>query len=115
MIEARARYQYQAPTDAMELLAFVRNKFTGKDYQVILTLKERQLNDPADINTVQPYDIIDPPKLYQSIFDALWKGGMRPTGFQDIENETKAIKNHLNDMRRLVFANQHPYNIDELS
>lgn len=55
-----------------------------------------------------------PTEILQSILDAAWEQGLRPTGFQDIKNETTAIKSHLDDMRRLVFACNPPYNIKEL-
>lgn len=41
--------------------------------------------------------------LVQSIIDAAWEAGFRPTGFTDVKNETAAIRDHLGDMRRIVF------------
>lgn len=42
-------------------------------------------------------------EILQSILDAAWEQGLRPTGFTDIKNETTAIKYHLEDMRKIAF------------
>lgn len=41
--------------------------------------------------------------LVQSIVDAAWEAGFRPTGFSDVKNETAAIRDHLKDMRTVAF------------
>lgn len=46
--------------------------------------------------------------------DAGWEYGIRPSGYQDVENETKAIRTHLDDMRRLVFSHINPFKISDL-
>lgn len=40
----------------------------------------------------------------ESLITALWKEGVRPIGRPDPAPELDAVKNHLQDMRTLVFA-----------
>jgi hypothetical protein len=35
--------------------------------------------------------------------DRAWDAGFRPRGFSDIQNETAAIRGHLDDMRTIAF------------
>lgn len=42
----------------------------------------------------------------QSLLDALWKEGLRPTDHADPSGEIQRISDHLQDMRRLVFKEQ---------
>ena len=116
MIKARAKYEYQVGTDTMELFAFVKNQFDGKNYKVKISLEQHdvfKLGSFEEMKAVQT-ELIPAEELLKTIMNALWEGGMRPSGFKDIENETKAIKGHLSDMRRLVFSDHTPYNITEL-
>lgn len=101
MIKARAKYQYEVFSDEMVLYAFVRNQYENKDYQVAITLKEKDLS-ALSVKAIDT-DKIGHTELLQTIFDALWEGGMRPKGFADVKNETTAIKCHLEDMRKIVF------------
>lgn len=39
----------------------------------------------------------------QAIMDEGWENGLRPMGYQDVKNETTAIRAHMEDMRKLVF------------
>ena len=39
----------------------------------------------------------------QSLFDALWAAGFRPAGGESGVAHVKALNDHLQDMRRLVF------------
>ena len=41
--------------------------------------------------------------LVQAILNEAWRVGMRPHGFADVQNETTAIKAHLDDMRTVAF------------
>jgi len=38
----------------------------------------------------------------QGVLDAAWKMGLRPTGAPDPVNELKAVRYHLEDMRRIA-------------
>lgn len=40
----------------------------------------------------------------QSLFDALWAAGFRPKGGESSVAHVEAMKEHLGDMRKLVFA-----------
>ncbi len=42
------------------------------------------------------------PDELMAIFNGLWGMGIRPTAFEDRTRETGAIRDHLEDMRRLV-------------
>ena len=42
----------------------------------------------------------------KAIFDGLWDMGIRPEGFEDMNRETEALRNHLADMRQLVYKDQ---------
>lgn len=44
----------------------------------------------------------------QSLFDALWREGLRPTNHADPSGEITRIEAHLQDMRRLVFKDEKP-------
>lgn len=55
-------------------------------------------------------DLFDPSEgitkaddLIQSLMDRAWDAGFRPRGFSDIQNETAAIRGHLDDMRTIAF------------
>lgn len=43
-------------------------------------------------------------EIAQAILDSAWEAGLRPSGFTDVQNETAALKYHLEDMRSLVFT-----------
>ena len=43
----------------------------------------------------------------QSLFDALWQAGFRPNGGESSVAHVQAMKDHLTDMRALVFK-RHP-------
>lgn len=40
----------------------------------------------------------------KAMMDAAWKLGIRPTGFEDHNNELKAVRDHLADMRSLALG-----------
>ncbi len=46
-----------------------------------------------------------PPEL-MAIFEGLWDMGIRPTAFEDRTRETGAIRDHLEDMRRLALKDK---------
>lgn len=114
----KTRIIYEPMFDDFKV-AILTTSFDGKRY-ILKNTKFIEYN-PYELPIVEPtLDInqegigIDNKTIIQSIMDAAWEEGMRPIGFRDIKNETTALKNHLNDMRRLVFANTTPYNIVEL-
>lgn len=41
----------------------------------------------------------------QSVIDAAWEDGMRPSAAKDATEELKAVRYHLEDMRSLAFSN----------
>lgn len=71
---------------------------------------------PMAITTVAENEYIDTPFIearrggdevtlfLQAALDAAWERDLRPTGFADHANELRATKDHLADMRALVFA-----------
>lgn len=42
-------------------------------------------------------------QFLQAALDHAWEIGLRPRGFLDVPNQVAAMRNHLNDMRALVF------------
>lgn len=50
--------------------------------------------------------ISDGAEFLQAVLDHAWSLGMRPAGFNDTTEQVKAIRDHLNDMRALVFHEQ---------
>lgn len=44
--------------------------------------------------------------LLQFFLDVAWDQGLRPTGHLEDESQVKAMREHLNDMRALVFKGQ---------
>jgi hypothetical protein len=42
-------------------------------------------------------------QFLQAALDHAWEAGLRPAGFNDTTNQVAAIKDHLADMRALVF------------
>jgi hypothetical protein len=102
-----------------ELKAYTRYIYASDNIETALILKypngERsyfQLNEvkynPQNLEMAKP--LIEPfqghinnEQFLQTILDTAWEHGFRPSGFKDIENETKAIRYHLEDMRKLVF------------
>ena len=62
--------------------------------------------------TMEPFITEDyrdhgPPLVLLAIFNGLWNMGIRPDGFEDRNRETKALGQHLEDMRQLVFKDKH--------
>ncbi len=55
----------------------------------------------ASVETDKAY----PPELV-AIFNGLWAMGLRPDGFEDRNRETGVLRDHLNDMRQLVFKDK---------
>ncbi len=52
----------------------------------------------------EPCMIVDDAKEFQSLFDDLWSLGLRPSaGPDEYKAQLKTMKDHLNDMRALVF------------
>jgi hypothetical protein len=41
--------------------------------------------------------------LIQAIVDKGWEAGFRPKSFEDVKNETTALRSHLADMRAITF------------
>lgn len=42
----------------------------------------------------------------QAALDCAWEAGMRPAGWQDHGREVSALRDHLHDMRALVYAGE---------
>lgn len=42
-------------------------------------------------------------ELIQRIVDRAWESGFRPVGFDNVKNETAALREHLADMRTIAF------------
>lgn len=74
--------------------------------------------DPASAEPVKPFlsetredqqdNYGDVTGFLQAMMDAGWKLGIRPSGHKDAQNETKALRGHLEDMRALVFNKDRP-------
>lgn len=110
----KAYIRYASWTDEFEV-AIVNKAYDGRRFY----LPEIKFVEVSPHEPVKPFFTYtgegpQPTEILQAILDAAWEQGLRPTGFKDIKNETTAIKKHLDDMRRLVFAHQTPYNIIEL-
>lgn len=105
-MKIKAYLQYERGWDNFSLY-LKGEEFNGQNYnfgslQIISAERHDFLKPFIDASVVG----INAKDFMQAIMDEAWKNGMRPTGFEDIENETKAIRNHLNDMRTLVFKGQ---------
>jgi hypothetical protein len=55
-------------------------------------------------------DLVDPSDgipysddLIQDIVDKAWDAGFRPRAFEDVKNETTALRDHLKDMQTIAF------------
>lgn len=46
--------------------------------------------------------------LLRAFMEIAWDQGLRPSGFEDFENELKATRRHLEDMRALAFKGKQP-------
>ena len=55
---------------------------------------------PKDMEVATPNPLVTDQGTMQSIFDALYRGGFRPS--RPFKDETDAQKRHLNDMRKLI-------------
>lgn len=110
----RARLNYEYGYDSFSL--WITDKRPNGE---LYFLKIETIQSNLAGANAQPFIAVDNPvfesrEFCQAIMDAAWEEGIRPKGFRDIKNETTALKSHLDDMRRLVFANTTPYNIVEL-
>lgn len=110
----KAQLRYQPGFDNYELW-IIEKRFDGSRYYMGMQTIEMSIGGLEAKPFIPPYNPnFEASEFAQAILDAAWEVGMRPKGFTDIQNETTAIKEHLGDMRRLVFAHINPYNIKEL-
>lgn len=63
---------------------------------------------PFTLNEIRNGDYAEPTmtldaQLAQSLMDALWDAGLRPTEAKYPQEHVNALRAHLEDMRRLVF------------
>jgi hypothetical protein len=42
-------------------------------------------------------------QLIQSIVNSAWEAGFRPAGYSDVRNETAALREHRDDLRKIAF------------
>ena len=111
MIDFKAKIDYDIGSDERVLLTRIKNNMTGELFTIIPTFQKKDFltrSDtfiPIDFNFKEPA-LISNSQFVQGVLDAAWEAGFRPTGFKDIQNETVAIKCHLEDMRRLVFKDR---------
>lgn len=92
------------------LVMVLRERDDGRRETVLpLTI---QVHEPdafiGDKHTIAAPNSVDVRGMLQSIVDACWDFGIRPTGAQDSASELKATGRHLEDMRRLVFKEHEP-------
>lgn len=74
-------------------------------FVVNLELKEFQPFDKAEPALTGNYFGDDSAKEFlQAALDAAWDLGLRPSGFADHGRELSAVRDHLHDMRALVYA-----------
>ncbi len=71
---------------------------------------QRDILETVQVRTVEPNEAADDEPFLsitresaQSLMDALWSCGLRPSEGQGSAGQLAAVKDHLNDMRRLVF------------
>lgn len=66
---------------------------------------DRHTKVPDDeIALADHYDTDEGQAFLQAILDLAWSHGLRPKSFEDHNNELKAVRYHLEDMRRLAMA-----------
>jgi hypothetical protein len=98
----KAKMDYWPSTDENILILFPR-RYDGQRFNLTLNIEElawaqssKPIIDPFNKEGIQTEKVI------QSIIDAAWEFGMRPSGYK-AEGEIAAIKGHLEDMRKIVF------------
>lgn len=102
--EIKAKVDYTVWDDSCALY-FRINAPYGKHYRLELNFVEYDPPAKREDFEIKPSGIVDTTQVLQAILDACWEYGMRPTGFKNSNDETAAIKYHLEDMRMLVFKN----------
>lgn len=102
IIDIKAKLNYNMAYDNNDLFIFLRNSHSfDKQYLSNATVITVNRDKP-----IEPFvrDETFPVKPFmQAIMNEAWEHGMRPTGFKDVQNETVAIRYHLEDMRKLAF------------
>lgn len=111
----RAHSQYEIATDSHSLwLRMYVQGYRGAAINVIKLINDEMERrgaagePPFASPLVEPVPYADTREILQAILELAWSEGMRPSGFND--NEVSAVRSHLDDMRRLVFAS---FKIDE--
>ena len=114
MIDFKAKIDYSFLTDERILLTRIKNLMSGE----VFTIKSKfEKIEEASTSRLEFIPIIDTfssdtsslisnEQFIQGVLDAAWEAGFRPIGFKDIQRETGALQNHLDDMRRLVFKDR---------
>ena len=102
MFDVKSRFEYRIDRDEMELYLFYRDIISNKRKYLKFSFHEIEGHSPID-PVMTNDENVNTAQIYQEMMNALWNGGMRPAGFKDSQNETAAIKYHLEDMRKLVF------------
>lgn len=108
MIKAYARYNIgtDEPDLFLRISSFLNNPNREGLLINLIELLDKEVvafnKDEKNIN--QPAPVVSGSELLQAIVNAAWEYGIRPAGFRDIKNETRALENHLIDMRTIAFG-----------
>ena len=62
--------------------------------------------EPFIVAKGMSHDTIFPPEL-MAIFEYMWAQGPRPHGLEDRNRETGALRDHLDDMRRIALKDKY--------
>lgn len=96
------------PWELNEKLFVVRKQFGRDIYEVVVSLTLEQATAGA-ISTDKPmlagvagFESNDVREFLQACVDEAWSLGMRPKNFEAASQELKAVRDHLQDMRRLA-------------
>lgn len=102
-----------------ETKAFLNYDVTVDDFKLFVTVKDRSSHTPNYQKSLIVISISDAVEeqlkacalsmpegreIAEALMEELWAKGFRPRGFSDTENEVKALKDHLGDMKTITFS-----------
>lgn len=78
----------------------------GQQEVARITMQPVRPTEEVEATLKEPIYDLDGECFLQACLNHAWEIGLRPTGFHDTTEQVKAIRDHLADMRTLVFRDR---------
>lgn len=108
MIEFKAKIDYDFTIDSRILRTRIKNYMTGELFLIKgaiikankISYQDSFIEENSFASDSAP--LISNEQFIQGVLNAAWEVGFRPIGFNDTQQETKALRAHLEDMQKIV-------------